>query len=104
MNARDGQFIDHIDHNGLHNRKENLRLASMAQNSWNKRKQRGNHTSKYKGVCFYTREQKWGARIQANGNKIFLGMFTNEIDAAKVYDKAARKYYGEFAYLNFNST
>ena len=101
MNARDGQFIDHIDHNGLHNRKANLRLASMAQNSWNKRKQRGNHSSKFKGVSWSAREKKWYARIQANGIKIFLGMFTKEIDAAKAYDAAARKYYREFAFLNF---
>ena len=101
MNARPGQFIDHINHNGLDNRKANLRFASNAQNSWNKRKQRGNHSSKYKGVSFFKREKKWTARIQANGKKIFLGMFKNEIDAAKAYDAAARKYYGEFAYLNF---
>ncbi len=104
MNARPGQFIDHINHNGLDNRKANLRLASNAQNSWNKRKQRGNHSSKYKGVSFFKRENKWTARIQANGKKIFLGIFKNEIDAAKAYDAAARKYYGQFAYLNFKTT
>ena len=103
MNARPGQCIDHIDNNGLHNRKANLRLASRAQNSWNKRKQRGNHSSKYKGVSFFKREKKWHARIQANGKKIFLGIFKNEIDAAKAYDRAAIKYHRDFALLNFDS-
>ncbi|MGB2808581.1 MAG: hypothetical protein WBC22_12630 [Sedimentisphaerales bacterium] len=101
MNARPGQCIDHIDHNGLHNRKANLRLASMAQNSWNKRKQRGKHSSRFKGVSWFAREKKWQARIQANGRKIFLGSFTREIDAAKAYDTAAGKYHGQFALLNF---
>ncbi|MBW8041200.1 MAG: endonuclease [Planctomycetes bacterium] len=100
MNAWDGQFIDHINHNGLDNRKANLRLASMAQNSWNKRKQRGKHSSKYKGVSWFARAKKWQARIQANGTKIFLGNFTKEIDAAKAYDRAAIKYHRDFAYLN----
>jgi len=101
MNAGDGQFIDHINHNGLDNRKANLRLASMAQNSWNKRKQKGNHSSKFKGVSWSAREKKWYAGIQANRKKIFLGLFKNEIDAAKAYDAAAGKYHGQFALLNF---
>jgi hypothetical protein len=101
MNVRPGQFIDHINHNGLDNRKTNLRLATRAQNSWNKRKQRGNHSSKFKGVSWFIREKNWQARIQSNGTKFFLGSFKKEIDAAKAYDNAAKKYYGDFASLNF---
>jgi hypothetical protein len=101
MKAEPGKFRDHINHNGLDNRKANLRQATRAQNCWNKRKQKGSHSSKYKGVSWLSREKKWQARIQANGRKIFIGSFKNEIDAAKAYDRAAKKYYKEFASLNF---
>jgi len=103
MNARDGQFIDHINHNGLDNRKANLRFASHAQNSWNKRKQRGKHSSKFKGVSWFNHAKKWQVRIQANGMKIFVGSYKKEINAAKAYDAAARKFHKEFAVLNFES-
>ena len=96
-----GFCCDHINHNGLDNRKVNLRQASRAQNCWNKRKQRGNHSSGFKGVSWFKRENKWQARIQVNGRKIFLGSYKNEIDAAKAYDRAAIKYYREYAVLNF---
>ncbi len=103
MQARPGKFIDHINHNGLDNRIANLRHASRTENNWNARKRKGKYSSKYKGVCWFKVKKKWQARIQVNGKGIFLGIFTNEMDAARAYDKAARKYYGEFAYLNFKS-
>jgi hypothetical protein len=104
MNARPGQFIDHINHNGLDNRIANLRQASRAENNWNARKRKGKCSSKYKGVCWFRVRKKWQARIQVNGKGIFLGFFDDEIEAAKAYDAAAKKYYGEFAYLNFKTT
>jgi len=103
IKIEDGFCCDHINHNGLDNRKVNLRQASRAQNSWNKRKQRGKHSSKHKGVSWFKRENKWQARIQANGRKIFLGSYKNQIDAAKAYDEAAKLYYKDFAVLNFES-
>ncbi|MHC4462505.1 MAG: HNH endonuclease [Planctomycetota bacterium] len=103
IKAEDGKLCDHINHNGLDNRKTNLRQVNRAQNSWNKRKQKGRHSSQYKGVSWFRVDKKWQARIQANGEKIFLGYFHNEIDAAKAYDQAAKKYHGEFAKLNFHT-
>jgi hypothetical protein len=47
------------------------------------------------------RTGRWAAKIQQHRKQIWLGCFDNEIDAAKTYDKAAKKYYGEFARLNF---
>jgi hypothetical protein len=44
---------------------------------------------------------RWRARIRVNGKRISLGLFKDEIEAAKAYDRAARKYHGEFASLNF---
>lgn len=91
-------IIDHIDHNGLNNQKSNLRICSRQQNSCN-RSLTKNSFSKYKGVTF--RRNRWHSRICINRKNIPLGYFKNEIDAAKSYDKGAKKYHGEFANLNF---
>lgn len=92
--------IDHIDHDGLNNRKSNLRICTHKQNARNTAA-RLNSTSKYLGVCLPTGKNRFVAQIRPEGNKIFLGNFINEIDAAMAYDKAALKYYGEYANLNF---
>lgn len=97
-------FVDHINHNGLDNRKANLRPATGAQNNRNRRKVRLNSFhSKYKGLTWYKREKRWAVRIMADRKSVFLGYFQNEIDAAKAYDIAAKKYFCEFAALNFES-
>lgn len=94
-----GIFIDHINSNGLDNRKENLRLANNQKNQWNSRKQ-SNCSSKYKGVCWVKRSKKWRASIVYCRKSTFLGDFENEIDAVKAYNEAAIKYFGDFAKLN----
>jgi len=99
INAPKGKLVDHINLNGLDNRKVNLRLATVLQNNRNQRGQ--NKTSKYKGVYYNRQMKRWIAKIGRNYRNIHLGCFKNELDAAKVYDAAAKKYYGEFAYLNF---
>jgi hypothetical protein len=102
MKAGDGKFCDHINHNGLDNRKANLRLATHSQNAWNRRKSKVKSRSKYKGVSWYNKDERWSARIHVNRKNKFLGIFADEVEAAKAYDKAAQKYFGEFAELNFN--
>jgi hypothetical protein len=99
-NAPKGLFVDHINHDGLDNRKPNLRLCTELQNLRNKRPKYGG-TSKYKGVIWSKANKKFRARIYHNGKNIQLGYFINETDASKAYDKAAKKLFGQFAYLNF---
>ncbi len=97
----EGKFVDHINHNGLDNRKRNLRICTMQQNTWNKRKKRGNCTSQYKGVTWHKRTGKWQARIYCNGKAILIGFFDDEKAAARSYDAKAKELFGEFAAPNF---
>lgn len=91
--------VDHINHNVLDNRRENLRLCTREQNLMNRRKNKKS-SSQFKGVSFYRPLNKWKAQIKINHKKIHIGYFENEIDAAKAYNKAAILYFGDFAYLN----
>jgi len=97
---RDGLVVDHINNDGLDNRRANLRLATIAENNQNRRGPIGKN-SRYKGVFRNNRGKTWRARIAANKKIILLGSFTSEIEAAKAYDAAARKYHGRFASPNF---
>jgi hypothetical protein len=96
----DGIDTDHKDGNGLNNQSGNLRNATKAQNAQNRRAHsRG--TSKYKGVSWHRDTNKWLSCIRAKTRYIHLGLFVSEKEAAKAYDKAAKKYFGEFARTNF---
>ena len=90
---------DHINHNGLDNRRNNLRLCTHQQNMQNQRGNR-NTSSRFRGVYFEKIINKWRAQIRCNGIVYHLGNFDNEIDAAVVYDKKALQLFGEFACLN----
>jgi len=100
LKPTNGKFIDHINHNGLDNRRANLRFCTTQQNTWNKRKQRGNYSSKYKGVTWLRSEKKWQVRIVCNGRQISLGYFDDEKEAARAYDAKAEELFGEYASLN----
>jgi len=94
-------LVDHINHNGLDNRKANLRPATCAQNTYNRRQFRKDKTSKYTGVSWRKHKKKWVVIICYKRKNIIVGYFKDEKQAAKAYDKAAKKYHGEFASLNF---
>jgi hypothetical protein len=87
--------VDHRNGDGLDNRKSNLRLATHAENSRNRRLQ-CNNTSGVRGVHWSTRKQKWRARIKVDNRYIELGCFEDLTEAAAVREQAALKYYGEF--------
>jgi hypothetical protein len=99
MKAKDGEIVDHINNNRDDNRSCNLRIASFGLNAHNKTKSK-NASSKYFGVSFYKREKKWNAEITCKGIKYRLGVFKDEIDAAKAYNKKAIELYKENANLN----
>jgi hypothetical protein len=93
------EFADHINHNGLDNRRENLRLATRTENMRNKRRPR-NNTSGYKGVCWDKKNSKWQVHIRVNSKQKLLGRFTDIKEAARIWNQAAIEAYGEFASLN----
>jgi len=101
--APKGLVVDHRNHNGLDNRKQNLRLCTRPENARNQRPQT-NRSSKYKGVCWHKNQKKWLARVYSNGVTYHLGSFKSEIAAAKAYDKKAKELFGEYACLNFPSS
>lgn len=100
LNAPDGIRVDHKDGDGLNNRRDNIRLCTPQQNSFNISPQ-SKSTSRFRGIHQVKSTGKWECCIKCNGKTRYLGHFDNEEVAAKVYDVAARELYGEFARLNF---
>jgi hypothetical protein len=94
-----GQDVDHVDRDGLNNRGDNLRPASRTQNNAHQQK-RCDNSSGYRGVSWYAPTGKWMAKITAHGHQMYLGYFQDIKDAARAYDVAAIKHFGEFAYEN----
>lgn len=95
-----GIDIDHKNRNSLDNRRENLRFATRQQNSCNSQKRRTQTSSKFRGVCWNKRDQKWKAYIKHHQRRISIGNFTAEVAAAKAYNVKSLELHGEFASLN----
>jgi ribosomal protein L15E len=87
--------VDHKDHNGLNCRRENLRIATRQQNQFNLHREHPS-SSKFKGVAWNKKAQKWIANIRVDGKSHYLGSFSDEREAADAYRKYALAYHGEF--------
>lgn len=93
-----GMEIDHKDGNGCNNQRDNIRICNRSQNQANSSSYIG--FSRHKGIHWCPKDKKWMSRIQVDGQRVYLGYFSSEKEAALVYNAAALKYFGEFARLN----
>ncbi len=100
MGAQAGQIIDHINHNGLDNRRCNLRFVSPSENHWHSRRAK-NNTTGFIGVHFDKTHGRWKASVMRHGHRHYLGYFNNPVDAALAHDLAALQLHGEYAETNF---
>lgn len=104
LNAPNGTLVDHRDGNPLNNTRDNLRLCTHSQNSANRRKsppRTGKFASRYRGAYKAHNSQYWSAGICYRGQRIYIGSFATEDEAARAYDRKAVELFGEFAVLNF---
>jgi hypothetical protein len=100
----DGLEVDHRQHQSgvVDNRRGNLRLVTRQQNAANARKRKG-ASSRYKGVSWHRHGQRWRAYIRVGGCSMHLGYWSDEVQAAKSYDRAAAQHFGEHALTNFDT-
>jgi hypothetical protein len=95
MNAPVGTQVDHINGNGLDNRKSNLRLASPSENQRNRNRPAAHNKSGFRGVCAYGK--RWRAAITpTKGKNITLGYYDSPQEASAAYEAKARELFGEF--------
>lgn len=100
MKPRKGKFVDHKDGNRANNCRSNLRVCTRKENMRNLRKQNGS-VSRFKGVTYCKRMDKWFARCWYERGDHYLGSFDDEAEAARAYDRRAVEALGDFARLNF---
>lgn len=98
LSARDGDVVDHINGDGLDNRRSNLRIVTIQQNAFNQKHHGG--SSRHKGVSYRTDSGTWRAYITKDGKRRYLGTFASEDDAARAYNNEAERLFGEHAKLN----
>lgn len=101
LESGDKRETDHKNHDPSDNRRCNIRICTRRQNNMNQRKRSNfNKASSFKGVFRSKRSKRWYSRIKLNGKYKHLGSFSKEKYAAQAYNLAAKKYFGDFAFLN----
>ncbi len=103
MNAKNGEVVDHINHDKLDNRKINLRIGNHSMNGANSRinaHKTIRSTSIFKGVTFSSRRKKWIAKINVNQRTRYIGGYDSQESAARAYNEMANFHFGKFALLN----
>lgn len=95
-----GQYVDHINHDKLDNRRSNLRLCTNSQNMQNCGKRKSNKSG-YKGVWLNKANGWWYASVRKDYKSYHVGHFRTAEEAARAYDLKALELHGEFASLNF---
>lgn len=100
--SRSDPRVDHINHNGLDNRRENLRLVTASQNMANQRKTTRPTSSRFQGVYYHgiNPAKPWLAAIRFAGKRHHLGLFPSEVEAAKAYNNAKLSLCGDYGHLN----
>lgn len=97
LNPPRDMVVDHINRNGLDNRRCNLRVLTLSQNLMNS----PSITGGYKGAHYCKRTGRWSANIMKDGKNYWLGRHDTAEEAARAYDRAALELHGPHAYLNF---
>jgi hypothetical protein len=100
MRPPEGLIVDHINHNKLDDCRINLRVCTRRENILNQGK-KCNSSSRFKGLEYCRRRNRWYVRIRFRGGRLWVGSFTDEVEAAHAYDCKAVELFGEFAHLNF---
>ncbi len=104
MKCQNNNVVDHINHDPLDNRKQNLRICLQKENSRNQKvRDEESKTSIYKGVSWSSRYKKWICQVVRDKKSYHKSIHENELDAALMYDKKALEAFKEFAYLNFDN-
>lgn len=96
LSAVPGAVVDHIDHNGLNNQKDNLRVCSQAENMRNRKTVNSNNSSGFIGVSLHHGTGKYQAKICKDRKQIYLGLFDSSSDAYHAYVRAAKEHFGIF--------
>ena len=103
LGVKPGEIVDHINHNPLDNRRENLRIVTHRQNCQNRRRNRNKKSSRFKGV--FPSLNRWQAKMTiillGKRHVLYLGCYSTEREAAEIYDRASRDLYGDYSCLNF---
>lgn len=96
------RVVNHINGDGLDNRRENLQICTRQQNMFAHQRKRKDASSTYRGVCWHKQKKRWSAQITHNDKDVHIGYFDAEKSAARAYDAKARELFGPHASPNFS--